>query len=63
MAHYQTTPTLGTTTGLTLGNALHRIVATVRDWNQSRVTRKALSNLTDHELDDIGLVRSDIASF
>lgn len=32
------------------------------DWNEARITRKALSKLTDRELDDIGLCRSDIAS-
>ena len=31
------------------------------DWNDARVTRKALSKLTDRELDDIGLCRGDIA--
>lgn len=29
-------------------------------WNDARVTRNALYNLTDRELDDIGLSRSDI---
>lgn len=29
-------------------------------WNDARVTRKALSNLSDRELDDIGLCRGDI---
>ena len=29
-------------------------------WNEARVTRNALSRLTDRELDDIGLRRSDI---
>lgn len=29
-------------------------------WNDARVTRKALGNLTDRELDDIGLCRGDI---
>ncbi|QUS36790.1 DUF1127 domain-containing protein [Falsirhodobacter algicola] len=33
----------------------------IRDWNDSRVTRKALYKLTDRELDDIGLSRADIA--
>jgi len=31
-------------------------------WNEARVTRNSLSKLTDRELDDIGLCRSDIAS-
>lgn len=29
-------------------------------WNDARVTRKALSKLTDRELDDIGLCRGDV---
>ncbi len=29
-------------------------------WNDARMTRKALSRLTDRELDDIGLCRGDI---
>ena len=29
-------------------------------WNDERVTRKALSTLTNRELEDIGLVRGDI---
>lgn len=33
---------------------------TVAGWNDARVTRKALSRLSDRELDDIGLCRGDI---
>ena len=33
------------------------------EWNESRVTRKALSVLTDAQLEDIGLNRGDIAKF
>jgi uncharacterized protein YjiS (DUF1127 family) len=29
-------------------------------WNDARMTRKALSRLSDRELDDIGLSRADI---
>ncbi len=29
-------------------------------WNDARITRNALARLSDHELDDIGLSRSDI---
>lgn len=29
-------------------------------WNNARVTRNALQNLSNRELDDIGLVRGDI---
>jgi uncharacterized protein YjiS (DUF1127 family) len=41
-------------------NALSNIGSTVAAWNDARVTRKALSKLSDHELDDIGLCRGDI---
>jgi uncharacterized protein YjiS (DUF1127 family) len=41
-------------------NALSNIVATFAAWNDARVTRKALSKLSDRELDDIGLCRGDI---
>lgn len=32
----------------------------VASWNDARLTRKALSKLTDRELDDIGLTFADI---
>lgn len=35
-------------------------VSTFAAWNDARVTRNALSKLTDRELDDIGLSRGDI---
>lgn len=44
----------GVTGGLT------RILRAVRAWHDARITRNALSRLTDRELDDIGLVRGDI---
>ncbi len=37
-----------------------RSISAVVAWNDSRVTRSALSSLSDRELDDIGLVRGDI---
>jgi len=37
-----------------------RIAAAFHAWNDARVTRKALSALSDRELDDIGLCRGDI---
>ncbi|MGC1503953.1 MAG: DUF1127 domain-containing protein [Sulfitobacter sp.] len=37
-----------------------RSIAAVVAWNDARVTRSALSSLTDRELEDIGLVRGDI---
>lgn len=32
----------------------------IMEWNDARRTRDALSALSDHELEDIGLVRGDI---
>lgn len=39
-----------------------RLSAAFQAWNDARVTRKALSALSDRELDDIGLCRGDIES-
>jgi uncharacterized protein YjiS (DUF1127 family) len=39
---------------------LGTIVGVMADWNDARATRKALSKLSDRELDDIGLCRGDI---
>jgi uncharacterized protein YjiS (DUF1127 family) len=39
---------------------LDRAVSLFSAWNDARVTRKALSKLSDRELDDIGLCRGDI---
>ena len=41
-------------------NGVGGIVAAFKAWNDARVTRKALSKLSDRELDDIGLCRGDI---
>ena len=37
-----------------------RAVGAVIAWNDARVTRNALSALSDRELEDIGLIRGDI---
>lgn len=42
------------------GNFVARIAGALADWNDRRLTRNALSRLTDRELDDIGLNRGDI---
>ena len=39
---------------------IQNAIATVIDWNDERLTRKTLSQLTARELDDIGLNRGDI---
>lgn len=37
-----------------------RVIGNVVAWNNARITRNALSSLTDRELEDIGLIRGDI---
>ncbi|MBD3802986.1 primosomal protein DnaI [Thioclava marina] len=37
------------------------VIAALHDWNDARVTRKALSKLSDRALEDIGLTRFDVA--
>ncbi|MGV6847083.1 MAG: DUF1127 domain-containing protein [Marinibacterium sp.] len=36
------------------------LIGAIRTWNDARVTRQALSRLSDRELEDIGLTRGDI---
>ncbi len=54
---------LAPTGGSRFGSRLNALVSGVRTWNDARVTRNALSRLSDHELEDIGLTRADIAQF
>lgn len=44
----------------TIRNLVHTASVTVADWNDTRRTRQLLSQLSAHELDDIGLTRGDI---
>ncbi len=37
-----------------------QFVGMMSAWNDARVTRNTLENLSDHELNDIGLTRGDI---
>lgn len=46
-------------TGSTSG-FITSLLAAVANWNDARMTRNALSKLSDRELDDIGLCRGDI---
>lgn len=46
--------------GVRLTNVFSRISASLADWNDARKTRNALSKLSDHELNDLGLHRGDI---
>ena len=46
--------------GFSVLNLVSNLVASIASWNDARVTRNALSKLSDRELDDIGLCRGDI---
>ena len=41
-------------------NSLTNALGALSAWNDARVTRKALSKLSDRELDDSGLCRGDL---
>jgi len=62
MAVYYNTPTTyGTAAAVNrFFSHLGDIAGSVIAWNDARVTRNALSSLTDRELNDIGLCRGDI---
>jgi uncharacterized protein YjiS (DUF1127 family) len=62
MAAFETTRSapFGATSTYHFIQFISTALATVKDWNDARVTRKALSTLSDRELDDIGLCRGDI---
>ncbi|MCA3439936.1 MAG: DUF1127 domain-containing protein [Rhodobacter sp.] len=62
MAAFETTrpAPFGATSTYHFIQFVSNVLATVKGWNDARVTRKALSALSDRELDDIGLCRADI---
>ncbi len=51
---------LGAITTYRTINSLSNAIAAFQAWNDARVTRNALSKLSDRELDDIGLCRGDV---
>ncbi|MEO1732994.1 MAG: DUF1127 domain-containing protein [Pseudomonadota bacterium] len=62
MAAFDTTrPTYGST-GLfgRIASVFNAATAGIVAWNDARITRNSLAQLTDRELEDIGLVRGDI---
>lgn len=61
MAAFETTRVQTVNAGH-FGQIFASLFARVADWNAARKTRKVLSELTDRELEDIGLVRRDIHS-
>lgn len=61
MAAYDTTrPLAGSVFGGRISTMITATVALLADWNDRRNTRKALSQLSQRELDDIGLMRADV---
>lgn len=60
MAAYETARVQHTSTGLF--GQFFNLFAGVVQWYDARRTRAVLSQLTDRELEDIGLVRRDIHS-
>ncbi len=42
------------------GLSLGALIATLKTWNDARITRQQLSVLSDRELSDVGLTRADI---
>jgi len=62
MATLDTTRTLTGGSFMTgrLSSFINRTFGAAFAWNDARVTRRSLRNLSDAELDDIGLARGDI---
>ena len=62
MATYETSRTapFGAITVFHIVQSVSNFAAGFQAWNSGRVTRKALSKLSNRELDDIGLCRGDI---
>ncbi|NCQ25566.1 MAG: primosomal protein DnaI [Rhodobacteraceae bacterium CG17_big_fil_post_rev_8_21_14_2_50_63_15] len=59
MAVLDSTRTPASSTGF--GGLFTRVFDSISVWNERRITRNALSQLSDRELDDIGLNRADIS--
>ena len=62
MATYETSRTapFGAISVFRMVQSVSNFGAAFRTWNSTRVTRNALSKLSNRELDDIGLCRGDI---
>jgi len=51
---------MGAITVYRMVQSVNHAATAFKTWNDGRVTRKALSKLSNRELDDIGLCRGDI---
>lgn len=62
MATYETSRAapFGAITVFRMVQVVSNVATNLQAWNSARVTRKALSRLSNRELDDIGLCRGDI---
>lgn len=62
MATYETSRAapFGAITVFRMVQAVGTAATALQAWNSARVTRNALSKLSNRELDDIGLCRGDI---
>jgi uncharacterized protein YjiS (DUF1127 family) len=56
-----TTIDLPRRTGSAPGSAFTDLLGTLRAWNDRRVTQNLLGDLTDRQLEDIGLTRAAVA--
>jgi uncharacterized protein YjiS (DUF1127 family) len=65
MATFDTTRTTygSTSVAAHISGFFHKAVSNLVEWNDMRMTRNALSSLTDRELNDIGLCRGDLDTF
>lgn len=62
MAVFDTSRSFYATSGIAgrIGHVIADTIGAVKTWNDARITRTQLWNLSDHELEDIGLCRGDI---
>jgi uncharacterized protein YjiS (DUF1127 family) len=62
MAAFDTTRPTYAASSKGFGAFATSLISAFSAWNDTRKTRTALSQLSDHELNDIGLTRGDINS-
>lgn len=60
MAVYETSRSLNEGVRVDAQGLISSVISAVISWNDRRITRKALSNLTARELQDIGLTEGDL---
>ena len=60
MAALDTTRPIAAARGVSEPSVFTRIIGSIAEWNDRRMTRKALMHLTARELDDIGLTFADL---